>query len=234
MTSEKELLDSDSHFPRLRRAVIPNGVDVISPDPSRLWMPEGKLRLLFLGRLHPIKGIEALLKAMALLEFPVDLSICGRGPKEYSNSLRLLCGALNLVERVHFRGEVLAEEKARAFRDADLCVIPSFAENFGMTVAESLASGVPVVVSRNTPWQRVEDVDCGYWVDNSPESLAAAITQMRQRSLSEQGERGRCWMAREFGWELIAAGMVREYEALIRADALLSTSDVSASGALLK
>src|SRR5262249_11050824 len=160
-----------------------------------LWIPDGKLRLLFMGRLHPIKGIEALLKAVALLEFPVDLSICGTGSKEYSDSLKRLCGSLNLAERVHFRGEVLADEKARAFRDADLCVIPSFAENFGMTVAESLASGVPVVVSRYTPWQKVQEVDGGCWVDNSPESLAAAITQMRQRSLSELGERGRRWMA---------------------------------------
>jgi len=234
VTSEKELLDSDSHLPPLQRAVIPNGVDVIAPDQSRQWMPGGKLRLLFMGRLHPIKGIEALLKAIALLNFPVVLSICGTGPKEYRDSLQNLCASLNLGDRVRFRGEVLAAEEAKAFRDADVCILPSFAENFGMSVAESLASGVPVVVSKSTPWHKVEEVGCGSWVENSPESLAAAITQMRRRSLPELGERGRQWMAREFSWDTVAATMIREYEALIRGDALLSTSEAAASGAVLK
>ena len=84
-----------------------------------------------------------------------------------------------------------------------------------MVVAEALAHGVPVVASRGTPWAKLEEKECGLWVDNSPEFLAQAILQIRTRALSEMGVRGRDWMMREFSPDAMAEEMMGNYKSLV-------------------
>jgi glycosyltransferase involved in cell wall biosynthesis len=144
------------------------------------------------------------------------LAICGRGATDYEEELQRLVSKLGLAERVHFRGMTHGEEKTRVFFQADLCVVPSFTENFGMVVAEALAHGVPVIASRGTPWAELELRDCGLWVDNSPESLAKAITSMSQRNLQDMGRKGRQWMETAFCWQTIADRVSELYMKLIR------------------
>ena len=107
-------------------------------------------------------------------------------------------------------------EKEAAFFTSDVCVVPSFTENFAMVVAESLARGLPVVASRGTPWAGLEQQSCGLWVDNSPESLAAALNEMRGMDLEEMGTRGREWMRREFSWGSIAQRMHDLYGRIVK------------------
>jgi len=218
VTSEPERLESLARLTHLSAVVIPNGID---PPPAngnkRPETPDG-LRLLYLGRLHPIKGIENLLKAMATMTNGVTLSVCGEGAADYQAHLKSLAAELDLNGRVTFHGRVDGEAKERQFAGADLCVLPSFTESFGNVVAESLARGVPVVASKGTPWARVTEVDCGLWVDNDAETLAAAIRQMKQMPLREMGERGREWMERDYSWGTIARDMTNEYQALINAN----------------
>jgi glycosyltransferase involved in cell wall biosynthesis len=80
-----------------------------------------------------------------------------------------------------------------------------------MVVAEALAHGVPVIVSRGAPWKRVEEVGCGLWVENDRESLAEAVTRMSVMPLSTMGHRGREWMEKEFSWDLMASALARRY-----------------------
>src|SRR5207249_1017724 len=93
-------------------------------------------------------------------------------------------------------------------------VVPSHTENFGNVVAEGLAHAVPVIVSTGTPWRRLEEVGCGLWVNNDPESLAKAIEQMGRMPLREMGNRGHDWMQREFSWDKRTREMLTCYEAL--------------------
>jgi len=174
------------------------------------------LRILYLGRLHPIKGIEHLLQAISLLEDHVTLSICGQGQVEYEEKLRCLVAELSLERRVRFDGLVTGIAKQDAFRNADICIVPSFTENFALVVAESLAAGVPVIAGTGTPWSRVEELGCGLCVDNAPESLAAATRRLSDLPLADMGSRGREWMQREFSWPAIAQQMVSEYDKLIQ------------------
>jgi glycosyltransferase involved in cell wall biosynthesis len=202
-------------IPRSEIACIRNGIDLPTLPAERVWKPAGRLRLLYIGRLDPKKGIENLLVALAQpLGVEIELAIYGRGATDYEESLYRLVEELDLGELVHFCGLVDGAEKTRAFFETDFCVLPSFTENFGMVVAEALAHGVPVIASRSTPWAALEAHGCGLWVDNSPESLRAAILQMSKSDLHEMGTKGRIWMEKEFSWSEIGLCMEAVYRRL--------------------
>lgn len=215
VTSERERVATQMRLPHPKAVVIPNGVDVPEELPVRNWLPHGRLRLMYLGRLSPKKGIENLLDAIELLEHQdVVLTISGTGEKTYVERLEERA-ALLPKGKVVFAGHVDGTAKEAAFVHADLCVVPSHTENFCMVVAEALARGVPVVASTGTPWQAIEDHGCGLWADNNPQNLANAIDKIRKMGLAEMGERGRDWMRREFSWSWVAAEMMRVYCTLV-------------------
>lgn len=219
VTSEEEKLESAQRLTNAGAVVIPNGIEL--PDTNGFQeqrQHDDVLRILYLGRLHPIKGIENLLRAMPELKTNAHLSICGEGDSVYQEQLQSLARELGLNGRVQFHGKVEGQAKEQQFKDADLCVVPSFKENFCIVVAEALARGVPVVASRGTPWQRLVEMGCGLWVDNSSEELAKAIDSAASLPLEEMGQRARAWMAREYSWQTIAERMVGQYESLIAAN----------------
>lgn len=208
VTSEVEAADSKARILKADTVLIPNGVDFPESLPRRVWMPSGQLRLLYLGRLHPIKGIENLLRAVCRLKSDsLLLKLIGTGEHEYVLHLKQLTRELGIDHRVEFLGQQGEAGKQQAFLTSDLCVVPSFSENFCMVVAEALAHGVPVIASKGTPWSRVETHGCGLWVDNSPEQLASAIKAMRDKNLEAMGVKGREWMKEEYVWKKIAIRM---------------------------
>ncbi|HEY2980214.1 MAG TPA: glycosyltransferase [Anaerolineales bacterium] len=217
-TSRAEMTASLNQLPDARAMVIRHGTELSAQPPARSYLRDGKLRLLFIGRLHPIKGIEKLLEAVKVLDDPtISLSICGDGDPQYVLSLKERARQLGLLETVvHFSGRVEGEAKRAAFLDADVCVFPSHSENFGIVVAESLAHAVPVIVSHGMPWQDVEDRRCGLWVENSPEELARAIRSMRRMDLAAMGSSGWKWMNDEFSWDSISREMLAAYKAAVQ------------------
>jgi glycosyltransferase involved in cell wall biosynthesis len=218
LTSAEEAAESAPRYPRLEAAVIPNGVDVparLNPRPG-----DGALRILFLGRLHPKKGIENLLQAVAMLrDLRWGLAIAGAGDPDYTASLRRRIAGLNLADRVTMLGEVVGSAKQAALENADLAVFPSFTENFGIVVAEALAHGVPAIASKGTPWSEVEPRGCGLWVDNQPATLADAILRASRMPLREMGMRGRAWMLADYSWDRAAAATAAVYANLTGAPA---------------
>jgi glycosyltransferase involved in cell wall biosynthesis len=216
VTSEEEGQKSLMRFPGLRTAVIPNGVDVQEPK-TQTNHPDA-LRLLFLGRLDPKKGIENLLEACHQLPSSLgrswSLKIAGAGTPEYEQKIRTLIASHALQERVTLVGFVQGEKKRDLLREADVLVAPSHTENFCMVVAEALAAGTPVIASQGTPWKRVEAMDCGLWVSNEPECLRQAISDIRLKPLTLMGERGRQWMKKEFTWESVGRQMNQLYASL--------------------
>lgn len=220
VTSDDEARASAGRMPRARPVVIANGVDIPAELPARDWRPGGRLRVLFLGRLHPIKAVDRLIAALAQPGMAqVDLCVAGGGDAHVLKLLREQVAALALAGQVRFLGPLEGEAKRAAFAMADVLVLPSHSENFGMVVAEALAHGVPVVASRGTPWERVGDVGCGLWVDNSPAALAEALRALGAANLESMGVRGRHWMSESFGWDLAAERMLAVYQGLAGAHA---------------
>ena len=204
-------------------AILPHGVD-IPPLPAPQESASGTLRMLYLGRLDPIKGIENLLTACRILldtsPLKWSLRIVGGGDVEYVRQLDERVRELGLAGQVALTGAVTGQAKEQVFDAVDLVVVPSHRESFGLVVAEALAHGVPVVVSTGAPWKAIEAVRCGLFVSNSPEALAGAIERIQTMALREMGLRGRDWMAREFSWQTVAArmeGLYRGLETRVRA-----------------
>jgi glycosyltransferase involved in cell wall biosynthesis len=217
VTSQAEAEQSLRRFPKLRAVVIRNGVDV--PQNLKRSASNGKLRLLYLGRLHPIKGIETLLEACGIVggQSPDwHLYIAGTGSPFYVDFLKSKVQDLGLSKRVEFVGEVFEEQKEALFAQSDVALVPSHIENFGIVVAESLAHAVPVIASKGTPWIGLETNRCGLWVDNDPESLATAIRKICTLPLQEMGQRGREWMEKDFSWESVSGEMLAVYRECIR------------------
>lgn len=215
-TSEQEAKESAAKLGGIETVIIANGVEI--PETVEHVDGNGTLRLVYLGRLDPKKGIENLLEACKLLvgraRWQWSLTIAGTGELHYSETVRARIEALGLTGWVKMVGEVTGESKLRLFENADVVVVPSHTENFGMVVAEALAHGVPVIASKRTPWSRIEETRCGLWVQNNPENLAKAIERMRETPLQAMGQRGREWMQKEFSWDERASEMMEVYTKL--------------------
>jgi glycosyltransferase involved in cell wall biosynthesis len=213
-TSEQEAMASRKPFPGTECMVIPFGHHV----QGQICHEEGgqALRLLFLGRLDPKKGIENLLDACRLLKSTLprsfSLTVAGEGDSRYAASLQSRIRESGLQEHVRMVGDVRGEDKRTLLRRTDLLVVPSYTENFAVVVAEALAHGIPVIASTGTPWQQVEEVGCGLWVDNAPASLASAIRKMSDAPLQKMGHQGREWLKREFRWDVAARRIMKCYE----------------------
>ena len=193
--------------------LVAHGVEVPAPRAAGERI-EGPLRLLYLGRLDPIKGVENLLRAAAQLDRgSFELRICGAGDRAYAQELANLAARLSLAS-VAFVGEVAGDEKEAQLAWADILVLPSHRESFGVVVLEALAHGVPVIASRGSPWSALEAKGCGACVDPSPAALASAIRALRGRDLRAMGARGREWVDAEFSWDRIAGRMLEVYRGL--------------------
>jgi glycosyltransferase involved in cell wall biosynthesis len=199
----------------LRQPIIlsPNGIDI--PDTPR--PPRGPRRtLLYLGRLHEKKGLDMLLQAWTALE-PAhpdwDLRIVGKGSEGFEARLAQNVAARGLT-RVALDGPVYAADKLAAYQQADLLVLPTRGENFGMVVAEALAAGTPVVTTTGAPWAGLKEQRAGWWCAAEAPAIQATLTRALAAdaaTLTEMGARGRAWMIAAYGWDEIGVRLVRAY-----------------------
>lgn len=173
------------------------------------------LSLGFLGRLHPIKCVERLLQAVALRpEADVRVVLMGTGSADYEQFLRSEAQRLGVADRVEFAGFVSGREKFERLAQLDALFVPSDMENFGMIIPEALLVGTPVMASLGTPWQALNENRCGWWTDNSPESIAAVIDDICSKSPAElfaMGSRGRQFVLDRFEATAVARQMLSLY-----------------------
>lgn len=215
---------AESEFEDIRRlgfkqpvCIIPCGVNVAPLEPKHA---DSRRQLLFLSRIHPIKGVDILLHAWQAVEhkFPDwDLQIVGPDNGGYLAEMQSLAEKLQL-KRIVFRGPLFGDEKLQAYRDASLYVLPTHSENFGITVAEALATGTPAIVTHGAPWAGLVEQGAGWWIEIGVDPLINCLEQalsISPQRLSEMGKAGHEWVERDFSWERINAQFLVTYRWLL-------------------
>ena len=193
-TSDMEARGLEAFGVRVPVAVVPNP---IAPAPelggkrgtwrATLNVDEHSPLFLVLGRVHPVKGIDIAIRALRLVKERLPsavLVIAGPGQPRYDSTLMDLARSLGVVSSVLRVPLIMGADKYRLLRDADLLLLPSRQENFGNVVAEALSVGTPVIASRATPWESLEQSGCGRWVPLEPEAFANGIVEM----ISDRGQ----------------------------------------------
>ena len=219
-TSEQEYRDVRAAGLHQPVAIVPNGID-LPPRSAMVKATEGPKTVLFLGRIHPKKGIDTLVEAWAKLEEKFSdwhLKIVGPlANNDYAKRVQRIIEAKGL-RRAHLAGPLYGASKSEAYATADLFILPTLDDNFAMTVAEALAHGTPVISTKGAPWQCLETNGCGWWIDHGVPPLASALNRAmsidRQR-LAEMGQAGRVWMERDFSWNAVACSLDSVYRWLM-------------------
>ena len=203
--------------------VVPNGVDLpahgVDLHEGAIGS-NGRVRTaLFVGRLYPVKGLPMLIEAWAHVR-PAGWRLQIVGPDEAGHRLQLerAIATFGLEDVISFAGALEGDAKALAFRDADLFVSPTHSESFGMTIAEALASGLPVLTTTGAPWPMLSERGCGWRVEPTIEGLTSGLrnaVSLDAKTLCAMGTAGRDLVASLFRWELIADQFHRLYESTV-------------------
>ena len=221
--------------------VSPNGVSL----PREVEEPKSKVgveqmigrgveprRVLFVSRMHAKKGVLELVEAWAKAksqDWQCELvyTLNGDAERAYEARVKERIGALgmsygmDLTANADFilTGPLSDDAKWAAYARADLFVLPTYSENFGIVVAEALWAGLPVVTTKGTPWQELLGRKCGWWIDLPPkESLVAALreaTGLPRETLREMGERGHKLVEEKYLWPAIGRQMAEAYREIV-------------------
>lgn len=193
---------------------IPHGVDYPDPLPA---LPRQR-RAVYLGRLHPKKQVDVLLRAWARLR-PAgwEFHIAGGGEPEHVRELHELVQREGLETVVRFLGPVQGAAKTELLAGSQLFLQPSLQENFGLAIAEALAHGLPVLTTRATPWSEIEAQHCGWWIAPDQAAVQTALAQalaLGAEPLAAMGARARQLAAR-YSWAEATRQTVAAYQAAI-------------------
>jgi len=209
-------------------AVIPNGVTLPtspSPDapPWRQSIPAGESVLLFLGRIHPKKGLSELLEAwheLGQVRRRWHLAIIGWDDGGYEEALHrkaLQLGVLN--DTAHFLGPRFGSEKAAAFSHADAFILPSYSEGLPMVVLEAWSYELPVVLTPESNIPEGFDAGAALQIRPKPDSIVKGLNRLFTMSATDRkqmGQQGRALVEKRFTWGTIAEQMMRVYQWVLR------------------
>lgn len=210
---------------RGRFIISPNGVNLPDKLPPRNFDLGYGRRMLFLSRMHPKKGlielVEAWSKASSNSNIFSDKWQCelvytlnGEEEIQYEREVKRRVEALRLSDRFVFTGALDDVRKWEAYARSDCFVLPTHTENFGIVIAEALYAGLPVITTKNAPWQGIDSNKCGWWIDLTQEQLCNALLEASNLTDDERfdmGKRGKEFVLKNFSWPSIANGMVQEY-----------------------
>ena len=226
--NEKSKLIQHYGAPAERIGVIPCGVNLDLFQPADRLIAKRRLGLsddmviLFVGRIEPLKGIENLLRAMPYLQNGNKPRLVIIGGDGYSHSeikkLRRLTAELNIADSVTFSGLIDYEKMPAFYNAADVCVVPSYYESFGLVALESLACGTPVVTTDVGDLKNIVlQGETGYVVtDNTPLQLADKIALILSRpSLDMESMQFIRSSVAHFSWSNTAEALVKLFEEVL-------------------
>lgn len=202
--------------------IVANGLDIpceAELSAARSDAPAARTAI-FMSRIHPKKGLPLLLEAWDRLR-PKCWHLRIAGPNEQGHSEEIVSDivARGLTESVSIIGPCYGEKKRRLLATADLFILPTYSENFGIVVAEALGHETPVLTTRGAPWHALVSERCGWWVEPNVDALTAGLHEALATpsvELRAMGRRGREFVRRSFSWPSVAARMIEVYETTLR------------------
>jgi len=206
----------------VRGVVIPLGVELVSDGAPAFDDPSarGRRRVLFLSRLDPVKNLEALIDAFASsldLRETATLIVAGRGDEEYVAALKARARDAGIADRVLWLGHVEGPQKAALLQAADLFILPSFSESFGVAAVEAMLAGLPCVLSRSVA---IASAAAAAGACAIVEPQAGAIRHAIEALLSEpdkltsMGAAARAFAVREYSPQTMAKRLIDLYRSV--------------------
>jgi glycosyltransferase involved in cell wall biosynthesis len=187
---------------------------------KRLGWEADETIFLFLSRLHPKKGLDLLLRALALVDLPVKsrLVIVGGGEPKYVESMQAMAESLrNRLPRVEWIGEIWGAARWPYFQGANLFCLPTHSENFGLAVLEACQVGTPALTTSTTPWAQWLNSSRGYIADPTVESVAKQLQAYLDRPNDSSYRRADLaqWTHDNFSWRVLAERFEEFYRSLV-------------------
>lgn len=198
--------------------ICKNGIKV--ENSKKQFKQKNQNTLLYLGRLHEKKGLDMLLNIWSKIESQYPnwkLRIIGKGLSPYKLFLNERIRSLK-ISNVTLEKELYGKNKIDAFKKADLFILPTRGENFGMVIAEALANSLPVITTNKAPWNDLKKKECGISVDADEKELEKVLRyflSLNQKDLYDMGLKGKSWMKNDYSWERVADEMINSYSWLL-------------------
>ncbi len=226
-TSDAERREAEALGMPMRSAVAPLAVEAMPTADATCFhnrFPRllGKRCVLTLSRLNKVKNLEGLLKAFSLLyqgSPDVFLVIAGDGDAEYVATLWKLAARLDLGDRVVWTGFIDGKLKASAFAAAEVFVLPSFSENFGIAAAEALMAGLPCVLGNGVAIAKeVDEAGAGFSVAPEPEAIAQALRRLLddEKLRAGMGKSAAALAAERYSLEAMGRNLEALYSRILR------------------
>lgn len=199
--------------------VVRLGIDADGIEMKRSW--KKTRQILFLSRVHVKKGINFLIEAAAALRSELQgykILVAGEGDVDYVAEMKRMIEDNGLQDIVQLIGGVYGEEKWQLFQTSDFFVLPTHSENFGLAIAESLASGTPVITTVGTPWNDLNDTNSGAWIEIGTQPLVETLRRflaLSNAELEAMGRNGRKLIEEKYSAHVMAKEMMKVYETLI-------------------
>ncbi|MEB3217835.1 MAG: hormogonium polysaccharide biosynthesis glycosyltransferase HpsP [Nostocales cyanobacterium 94392] len=232
-TSEQEAKISHRFGAITKNLVIPLGV---KDRGKKRWANEGidirtqynipkdKLLILFMSRIDPKKGLDLLIPALETLlneQFDFHFILAGTNPQDptYEQKIKLQIQASSLNKHSTITGFVTGELKSALLETADLFVLPSYYENFGIAVAEAMAAGIPVIISDQVHiCQEISDSESGWVGITNVESIADLLREALKYPEERQrrGLNARKYALFNYGWDAITQRIIEAYQDIIK------------------
>lgn len=198
--------------------VVRLGIDAESIEMKRSW--KKSRQILFLSRVHVKKGINFLVEAADVLRNEIQgykILVAGEGDADYVEAMKRMICDRGLQDIVQLIGGVYGDEKWRLFQTSDFFVLPTHSENFGLAIAESLASGTPVITTVGTPWSDLNSSEAGAWIEIGTEPLVETLRRflsLTEDELETMGRNGRKLIETKYSAHVMAEQMMEVYNGL--------------------
>ncbi|MFB0563422.1 MAG: glycosyltransferase [Candidatus Lokiarchaeia archaeon] len=210
-----------------RIIIIPNGIDLklyaVLPPKEKIEAQypqiKGKKMILFLGRIHPIKGLDILAKSISnIAGMREDTILVIAGPDDgYKKQVESMIKIEGISKKVIFTGMITGKEKLAALSRADIFVLPSYSEGFSMSILEAMACGLPVVITNQCHFPEVKQYNAGLVIEPNVGELTEALEiLLSDPELCQQmGNNGKRLVRERYTWDRIADQMIEVYKDII-------------------